>query len=190
MSKFVAGMVWVVFLCLSCAWAGDNTEMKIQNLVAVSGKVYVSGVGNFKAGMKQYIDRDYIFDYIPAFLQGATHILTAGNDKFIDEEKPCLSFEVNIPVSVYIVYGDKLRVIPSWLKEFEDTRWKVTRKDSNATTLKGIFTLFRKDFSAGKITLNGNLSKAMANDPEFKKMKGGTFCMYTVVVVPKSSRQE
>ncbi len=184
MKRIVIGIVGAV-LCLSSAMAGVEDALEIRNLTGVSGKKYVSAAGGVKAGMKQYIDRDYIFDYIPGFLQGATHILTAGNDKFIEEDKPCLSFEVNVPVTVYIVYGDKLRVLPCWLKEYENTRWKITRKDSNTTTLKGIFSLFSKDFPAGKITLNGNLSKAMADDPEFKKMKGGTFCMYTVAVMPK-----
>lgn len=170
------------------AWAGDQEKkMEILNLKAASGKTYVVDYGNFKKGSKQYIDRAYTLNYVPEFLQGQTHIQTAGDDKHIEEDKPCLSFEVNVPVTVYIVYGDKLRVLPSWLKEYKDTRWKITRniESCNVSTLKGIFTLFSKDFPAGKITLNGNLSREMAKDPEFKKMKGTNFCMYSIVVAPK-----
>jgi hypothetical protein len=168
--------------------AGDqDKKMEILNLNPSSGKQYVVDHSNLKKVSKQYIDRDYMFNYIPEFLQGQTHIQTAGNDKHIDEDKPCLSFDVTVPVTVYILYGDILRLIPSWLKEYKDTKWKVTRniESCNVSTLKGIFTLFTKDFQAGKITLNGNLSKKMAKDPEFKKMKGTKFCMYSVVVVPR-----
>lgn len=159
--------------------------MRILSLTASSGKSYVTDYGNFKTGARQYIDRGYLFDAIPEFLQAQTHIQTAGNDKHIDEDEPCFSFEVDVPVTVYVVYADKLRILPSWLREYEDTRWKVTRKDSSTTTLKGLFTLFAREFPAGTITLNGNLSKGMARDPEFVKMKGTNFCMYTVVVVPR-----
>jgi hypothetical protein len=159
--------------------------LTITELRAASGKAYVAEAAGFVPGGLQYIDRDYTFDYIPQVLKGATKIKTAGDDKHIPEDKACLSFRVNVPVTVYVVYGDKLRVVPSWLREWTDTRYKVTRKDTNPSSLKGIFTLFAKDFPAGVVTLNGNLSKRMAEDEEFKRMKGGTFCMYSVVVVPK-----
>jgi hypothetical protein len=171
---------------LEPAIAADPSEsLKITDLKASSGKAYVVCEGDFLPGTGQYIDRDYKFDYIPQILKGATKIETAGNDKMILEDQVCLSFRVNVPVTVYVVYGDKLRLLPEWLRHWTDTRYKVTRKDSNPTTLKGIFTLFAKDFPAGVVTLNGNLSKQMADDEEFKRMKGGTFCMYSVVVAPK-----
>ncbi|MFA6561310.1 MAG: hypothetical protein WCV00_05325 [Verrucomicrobiia bacterium] len=141
--------------------------------------------GAFVPDGLQYIDRDYTFNFIPAFLKGQTLIRTAGNDKSILEDQPCLSFRANVPVTVYVLYGDKLRILPDWLRQFTDTRWKVTRKDTNAATLKGFFTLFSKEFPAGVISLNGNLSKQMAEDAEFKRLKGSTFCMYSIVVVAK-----
>lgn len=174
-------MTWA--LLQGVVLAGSEAPL-ISNLHAASGKTYASG--HFATGATQFIDRAYTFDYAPAFLQGATHIQTAGDDKFIDEAQPCLSFETSVPVTVYVVYGDKLRLLPAWLKDFENTRWKATRKDSNPTTLKGLFTLFSKDFPPGKVTLYGNLAPAMAADADFKKMKGSTFCMYSVVVVPQS----
>jgi len=163
----------------------QKPALDITQLKAASGKPFQVEPAGFVRGGKQYIDRDYLLEYVPEPLRGAALIQTAGNDKMIDEEEPCLSFEVNVPVTVYVVYSDKLRMLPGWLKEFQDTRWKVTRKDTNAVTLKGLFTLLAKDFQAGKVTLYGNLSKAMAADPEFVKLKGGTFCMYSVVVAPR-----
>lgn len=173
-------------LILNCAAAEEKaTELKITDLHAASGKTYEVNEGGFVPGALQFVDRDYQFNYVPQPLKGLTTVKTAGNDKFIPEDQPCLSFRVNVPVTVYVAYGDKLRFLPAWLSEFSNTRWKVTRLDTNPATLKGIFTLFAKDFPAGVVTLNGNLSKQMAGDGEFQRMKGSTFCMYSVVVAPK-----
>ena len=102
----------------------------------------------------------------------------------IDEAEPCLWLELARPATVYVVYADKLRVLPCWLRDYVDTREKVTRADSNASTLKGIFTLFAKDFGPGIITLNGNLSSAMRDDPAFcaSGPLGSNYCMYSVIV--------
>jgi hypothetical protein len=182
--KTTIGILISSTLALGVA-AGECQRIEIAELKAASGKPYVVVDGGFAPDGKQYIDRDYTFNYIPEFLKGATLIQTAGDDKFFVEDKLTLSFRVSAPVTVYIVYGDKLRVLPAWLRNWTDTRWKVTRKDTNATTLKGYFTLFAKDFPAGEIRLLGNLSNKMANDPAFKKLKGSTYCMYSVVVAPK-----
>ncbi|MEW6357443.1 MAG: hypothetical protein AB1696_14025 [Planctomycetota bacterium] len=158
----------------------DKGDLQITNLVAASGKKYE--VNRFAPGALQYIDRDYVFDHVPDFLEGTLHIRTAGDDKMIGEDAPCVTFEVDSPVTVHVVYADKLRVPPRWLREFTDTREKATRDDTDTTTLKGIFTLFARDFEAGRITLNGNLSREMREDAQFKARGGGTYCMYSVVV--------
>ena len=182
----LAGLAVLTCLLLPPAIAADSPgDLTITELHAASGKAYVVSQGDFLPGSLQYIDRDYTFDYIPQILKGAAKIKTAGNDKMIPEDRVCLSFRVNVPVTVYVVYGDKLRILPTWLQPWTDTRYKVTRKDTNPSTLKGIFTLFAKDFPPGVVTLNGNLSKQMAADEEFERMKGGTFCMYSVVVAPR-----
>ena len=101
------------------------------------------------------------------------HILTAGDDKHIDEGKLCVSFKVDTPVTVYVFYFDKLRVLPQWLKPWEKTCWKVRRSNASGSTLKGTFTLFTKDVPAVRITLYGNVSRVMAVDPEFRKNRDG-----------------
>ena len=154
----------------------------ITDLQTASGKDYVINHHGFNPGDRQYIDRDYTFDYIPQIALGHSHILTAGNDKMIPEDSLCLSFNVGVPVTVLVVYADKLRTIPNWLCEYKDTREKVTRTDSNVSTLKGIFTLFAKDFEPGLVELNGNLSATMAEDSAFKASVGTNYCMYSVVV--------
>lgn len=161
-----------------------TTELIISDLTAATGKEYFTDCGGFKQGALQYIDRDYVFDYIPDVAKGQTHIRTAGNDKMIDENDLCLSFRVDVPVTVFVVYADKLWALPRWLREFRDTRQKVTRTDSNTSTLKGISTLFSKGFPPGVISLNGNLSEGMADDPQFNEsgLMGANYCMYSVVV--------
>lgn len=156
----------------------------ISDIQTESGKQYVIDCDGFVPGAQQYVDREYTFDCIPEIVLGHTHIRTAGNDKMIQEDSRCMSFRAAVPVTVFIVYADKLRVLPCWLNAFRDTREKVTRTDSNTSTLKGIFTLFAKDFDPGLITLNGNLSPVMADDEAFKRSgpMGTNYCMYSVVV--------
>jgi len=177
-----AALTTVVWCSLALALQAAP-PVQITQLEAASSKAYA--LGEFARGAKQYIDRDYTFEYVPQFLRGQTAIHTAGNDKPIDERQPCLSFVVDRPVTVYIVYSDKLRVLPRWLQAWENTRWKVTRPDASAVTLKGLFTLYAKNFPAGRITLNGNLSPQMAADAEYRRLGGGTYCMYSVVVAPQ-----
>lgn len=164
----------------------------VTELRVASGKTYWVDDDGFVPGARQYVDRDYIFDTIPEIARGATHIRTAGNDKMIPETAPCLSFVVTEPVTVMIVYADKLRgplgSTPCWLADFGDTREKVTRTDSNPSTLKGIFTLFTRDFEPGRVELWGNLAAAMAADPAFVASGplGTNYCMYSVVVKRRS----
>jgi hypothetical protein len=190
-TKALPAKTALFLLAVACLLPGRTAaeekaaELKITELHAASGKTYEINEGGFVPGGLQFVDRDYQFNYVPQPLKGLTTIKTAGNDKLIPEDQPCLSFRVNVPVTVYVLYGDKLRFLPSWLAGFSNTRWKATRQDTNPATLKGLFTLFAKDFPPGVVILNGNLSKQMAQDEEFQRMKGSTFCMYSVVVAPK-----
>ena len=154
----------------------------VTRIAAASGKAYEFAPGGLVPGARQYIDRDYIFDFIPGSPEGAICIRTAGDDKMILEDALSLRLHVSRPVTLYVVYADKLRVLPKWLSGYENTRAKVTRADSNTTTLKGIFTLFRRDFPAGSIALYGNLAPAMAADPALRAATGRDYCMYSVVV--------
>jgi hypothetical protein len=163
-------------------WTGWNRMSLISDLRVASGREYEIDEEGFVPGSLQYVDRDYTFDHIPNIALGATHIRTAGNDKTIDESEICMSFKIAIPSTIFVIYADKLRVPPRWLGGFIDTREKVTRTDSNTSTLKGIFTLFAKDFEPGTIILSGNLSQAMADDPAFRGSMGTNYCMYSVAV--------
>ena len=165
----------------------------VTRVKAASGKAYQIAPGGAVPGGRQYIDRaihgaDYCFDHVPSLVRGQTHILTAGNDKMIDEAEPCLWLELARPATVYVVYADKLRLLPRWLEGYCDTREKITRTDSNPSTLKGIFTLFAQACDAGVVTLYGNLSTAMRDDPAFcaSGPLGTNYCMYSVIVAERT----
>ena len=153
----------------------------ISNLIAESGKDYA--VNKFEPNEFQYMDRDYKFEYIPQELRGAFHIKTCGNDKLISEHEKCISFDVDRDVDVYILFADKFPCIPEWLKEFTRIRMNVTRQDTRHDTLKGYFSLFKKAFSKGCISLNGCSPEQMLQHEWFVKSGGCNYCMYTVCII-------
>ena len=151
-----------------------------------SGKEY--SVGKFLSNEPQYMDRDYIFSYIPEELRGCAHILTCGNDKLIPENEPCVTLKAERDVDVYVLYPDKQPVIPKWLESFERLRMNVTRIDSRSDNLKGYFTLFKKRYAAGLIKLYGNSPLEMLAQDWYVTSGGINYCMYSVAV--KESNQE
>lgn len=152
----------------------------IQISKVYSGKEY--SIGIFAPNELQYMDRDYVFQYIPEELIGCTHIMTCGNDKALPETEPCFTLEVNTPVDVYVLYPDKQPVIPKWLESYERLRRNVTRFDSRADNLKGYFTLYRKHFPAGCIEFYGNSPLEMLAQPWYVTSGGINYCMYSVAV--------
>lgn len=159
-----------------------SKKLIISNLKTDSGKVYEVVCDGLIPGALQYIDRDYTFESVAPLVNGQTYIKTAGNDKLYEEEDMWFSFDVNQDVTVYVLHADKIHPKPAWLKEFTNTREKVTRR--NDPTTKGTFTLFAKDFPKGTITLGGDFPEGWLT-PEFIDSLGSGYCMYSVVVTPK-----
>ena len=60
----------------------------ISDIKTESGRRYAIDFNGFVAGARQYVDREYTFDYVPDVALGHTHIRTAGNDKMIPEDGP------------------------------------------------------------------------------------------------------
>ncbi len=129
----------------------------ISNLSVASGKAYqiLTGLSN---NLPCYIDRSYKYSNVPSFLNGATFIKTANDDKNRTDTN-FLTFTVNSNVKVYVAY-DNRNAKPGWLSTYTDTK-------SDLTTDVG-FSIYQKNFSAGKITLGGNQA-------------GGS--MYTVMII-------
>ena len=145
------------------------SSLNISNLTVASGKTYVVPSSGLQAGGTVYIDRSYTYTTVPTLVQGATYIQTANNDKAATNTN-FLSFTVNQSVSVYVAHGDRITPKPAWLNTFTDTGTNLVTSD---TTL----SLFVRTFSAGTITLGGNVSSANA---------GNSLSMYSVIVKPDS----
>jgi len=159
----------------------------IQIKSTASGKEYT--IGKLERGYPQYMDRLYMFNYIPEELRGCAHFLTCGNDKMIPEDQPCFSLEMDSPADVYVLYADKHPVLPKWLMEYERTRMNVTRLDTSASDLKGYFSLYKKGFPAGIIQFYGNSTHEMLDQDWYVNTNGGGYCMYTVAVINPSSTE-
>ena len=158
-----------------------NTTLEISKLWTASGKTYQVVYNGLFPGTQQYIDRDYEFDYVPARLKGKILIKTAGNDKMYEEDEICLRFEVDRKVVVYVLHANKFTTKPAWLHNFKNTGDIVTRTDCSEATMKGIFTVFAREYPAGSIALGGCLPPGFLT-PSFRQSGGENYCMYSVVV--------
>jgi hypothetical protein len=117
-------------------------------------------------GQLIYTDRTYTFSGV-ASLGGKTYIKTANNDKQ-STAASYLTFTVNQDVTVYVAHDDLITSKPSWLSSFTDA-------GENLTTSHGAtYSLYRKDFVAGTVSLGGNAG-------------GTSSSMYSVVVVGKGT---
>lgn len=161
----------------------QETQVEIKNLKSTSGKEY--GINSLTQGEYQYMDRSYQFNYIPEEMIGLTHIKTCGNDKLISENDICVSFDVDCDVDVYILFGDKFPITPEWLKQFERMRLNITRQDSRIDNLKGYFSLYRKTYPKGTITLFGCSPVKMLEKGWFVQSMGANYCMYTIAIKRK-----
>ena len=159
----------------------ENDNLEIKKIITSSGKKYE--INKLILGEYQYVDRYYQFNYIPGFLNGCTHIKTHGNDKLIKESDVCVSFEVNCPVEVFILYADKFPVLPKWLHEYKRTRFNITRQDSRPDNLKGYFSLYKKYFPKGHIVLYGCSPEKMVAESWYAESMGENYCMYSILVL-------
>ena len=152
-------------------------KMNISDIKTASGREY--SVDVLESGKLQYMDSGYKFAWVPDDMKGCLHLRTCGNDKLINEDEICVSFNTDRAVDVYIIFADKFPVIPNWLENYERVRKNVTRQDSEPETLKGYFSMYKKTFEPGKIILNGCSPKRMLSKHYIVTM-GATYCMYTV----------
>ena len=154
--------------------------MNVYDFKVASGACYE--IGRLVTGEHQYIDRDYQFDYVPSELNNQLHIKTCGNDKLISENDVCFSFKCDTDIEICILFADKFPILPRWLNSFKKERLNVTRFDSSPNNLKGYFSIFRKRFSSGVITLNGCSPNIMLQQSWFLNTKGNNYCMYSVCI--------
>ena len=116
-----------------------------------SGEDYEVVESGLVDGALAYIDRSYTFTDIPAYLEAATYIKTANDDK-VSVGDDFLSLDVNQDVTVYVAHDDLITDKPSWLLDFTDTG------DQLVTTDKSL-SIYAKNFPAGTVTLGGKLAE-------------------------------
>ena len=139
---------------------GSNTGAAIiSNLSVASGKAYqiLTGLSN---NLLCYIDRSYKYSNVPSFLNGATFIKTANDDKKRTDTN-FLTFTANYNVKVYVAY-DNRNAKPAWLSTYSDTNADLKTDAS--------FSIYQRNFSAGRITLGGNQGS-------------DSISMYTVMII-------
>jgi hypothetical protein len=127
-------------------------------------------------GIKYYMDRDFTIVKFPAGLKGAQLLMT-GNDDKKSLGPGSITFDINQAATIYIGHdsrGNKAKngVPPDWLSKdykFIDG-WAIEVTDTNM----GTFNVWKKDFKAGTVSLDGNADPPAA----------GQGSMYIVLVMP------
>lgn len=140
------------------------SQVLISNLSAVSGRSYAVTYSGLQNGLPVYVDRDFIYSYVPTWLESKTYIRTANDDK-TSSGNSFISFNVNQAVTVYVAHDNRISTKPSWLTFFSDTGDDLVTTD---TTLD----IYARDFPSGTVVLGGNEGTAESS-------------MYVVIVVPK-----
>ena len=104
-----------------------------------------------------YIDEDYTITSIPQGLglEDGVWIMTPNADAS-NSSSSYITFSVDRTVDVYIAYdidSNPAASVPDWMSSYIDTGVNLPVSDPSAQ-----FQLYRKQFSAGDITLGGNLA--------------------------------
>lgn len=131
-------------------------SLLVSNIVTTTGHPYT--LSKLYVGNTVYTDRTYQATTVPAFLDNAPLIRTANDDKYV-KSATCLSFNVNQPVTVYVCYDPRATKLPGWLSTWQkNTGVQIGVNDSKISYM----LVYSKAFSAGTISLGGNLADPAA----------------------------
>ncbi len=146
----------------------------ITNLTTTSGRSYV--LSTLYINNTVYTDRTYVATTVPANLNNAPLIKTPNDDK-ANKSASLFSFTINQDATIYIAYDPRATVLPSWLSSFQKLTGQVIGvNDPKISSMQ----LYSKNFSAGTITLGGNLQSPAA----------GALNNYFVIAVPATSTMQ
>ena len=149
--------------------SSDPGSDLITNLSALSGNSYYAA-DNPGSGKSVYSDRSYVYGAVPSFLQGATFVRTANDDKLTDGSR-MLSFDLSERASIYIAHDVRYEVKPGWLSAFMDTGILINVDMGGNVE----FRIYKKDYPAGKVHTGGNVNPAEPEDNS----------MYMIMAVPR-----
>lgn len=128
-------------------------------------------VANMGVNATLYVDRDYSFASLPAFLQGAAFIQT-GNESKRDKRASFLKFNLDREAIVYVAYDPRAKALPAWLNGWQKLADKIYTSDPGTSYLN----IYSKVFPAGTVSLGGNLAAPAA----------GALTNYLVAAIPSS----
>ena len=140
----------------------DKEPLETSNLTVASGEVYEIVKNGMQNGVVVYIDRNYAFSNVPTWLPGTTYIKVADNDKE-SSTASFITFDVNQDVIVYVAHDNRITTKPSWMESFTNAGDDLVLNDQS-------HGIWKKDFTAGTITLGGNAG-------------GSNSSMYSIIIV-------
>jgi hypothetical protein len=143
----------------------------ITNISTTTQNPYYVADG-LDSGQTVYSDRSYVYSEMPGYLKGSTYIKTSNNDKLVQEAE-FLSFDLNTSATIYIAHDERYDIKPQWLSAYMDTG-DLINIDMNGNV---VFRIFKKDYTAGKVYLGGNVNPAEKKD----------YSMYLIMAVPNNA---
>ncbi|MBA4368868.1 MAG: hypothetical protein C0403_14670, partial [Desulfobacterium sp.] len=107
-----------------------------------------------ETGNAYYTDvLDYTVTSIPVILEDGIWINTANSDRNNTDDS-YISFTTDRNIRLYIAYDAGATTRPDWMSGYTDTGVNLSITNPSAP----LHRLYRKDFSAGSVTLGGNLA--------------------------------
>lgn len=134
-----------------------------------TGKTYP--VVPAKVGTFAYIDRVYTLTALSETLTGARLVQTANDDKF-QTASNYLQFAVDRPATLYVCYSEVATAHPAWLGGWSATSETCSTTDTGSPDR----VVYRRNVSAGGVTLGGNREAPAAGLPDYSN--------YLVIVGP------
>jgi hypothetical protein len=127
----------------------------ITNIFSESVDTYTKDT--LSTGKLVYIDRSYTFTSIPSKYRGKEFIRTANDDKY-QKSTSFLRFNLTQAADVYVVYDNRVSILPSWLNSWTLTGDRIYTTDGGADPRR----IYKKNYPVGPVVLGGNAAGSMS----------------------------
>ena len=114
-----------------------------------SAKLYRAEPNGLQRGVSVYADRNYTFTEIPEALAGATQLRTHNDDK-ANRSSKFLSFQTNLPATLYLAYDGRRTPPGALIEGMEKTDLVVGMSNGES------FPVYQRAIGAGEVILAGN----------------------------------
>ncbi len=140
-------------------FAGLPYSSFVENISADSDYRYRMGLDVLSKGSPLYLDNGTTVMRFPDELDGSSYLQTANADRK-STGSDFLSFDLPVASEVFVAHDIKVRDRPAWLEEgFEQLKKRFLG------TTAGSYTIWKREFPAGRVTLGGNTQDGQAADP-------------------------